>query len=105
MKKLLLPVAVLIALWSCSHKTAPVKTDTSTTTSTTTTPIVTTSGDAVAGKSTYVANCGRCHGLKDPGEFTAAQWVPIVNSMAPKARLTDTEKGNVLAYVQANAKQ
>jgi len=101
MKKILLPAVLLIAIWSCSHKTTPAKTETSTTT----TPIVTPAGDAVAGKSTYVANCGRCHGLKDPGQFTAAQWVPIVNSMAPRAKLTDDEKANVLAYVQANAKQ
>ncbi|UEG50488.1 hypothetical protein LK994_03230 [Ferruginibacter lapsinanis] len=61
--------------------------------------------NVASGKVTYEAKCGRCHGLKEPGEFTAERWVGLVNWMAPKAHLSDTEKADVLAYVQAGAKK
>ncbi len=93
MKKILFVFAISVLVWSCSHKTTPSKTETIT------------ASNAVAGKATYVAKCGQCHGLKDPADFTTTQWVPILNNMARKANLDETEKANVLAYVQANAKK
>lgn len=57
-----------------------------------------------AGKKVYEASCNRCHGLFSPNEFTQERWVGLVNWMAPKARLSDEEKAQVLAYVQRNAK-
>jgi mono/diheme cytochrome c family protein len=57
------------------------------------------------GQSTYNAKCGKCHGLKVTTDFTADRWVGIMQVMAPKAHLDDTEKENVLAYVKANAKK
>jgi trimethylamine-N-oxide reductase (cytochrome c) len=101
MKKILVISLLTIAVWSCSHKTAPSQTATATTTTTTTT----TTADAVAGKSTYMAKCGQCHGLKNPADFTVTEWGPILDNMARKAQLDDIEKANVLAYVDANAKQ
>lgn len=59
----------------------------------------------VMGQSTYNAKCGKCHGLKPTSDYTADRWVSIMQVMAPKARLTDAEKDNVLAYVRANAKK
>lgn len=59
----------------------------------------------VQGQATFNAKCGRCHGLKPTSDYTADRWVSIMQSMAPKARLTDAEKENVLAYVKANAKK
>ncbi len=58
-----------------------------------------------AGQNTFNAKCGRCHGLKNPGDFTAERWEGIMDAMAPKAHLTDIEKANVYAYVKANAKK
>jgi len=58
-----------------------------------------------AGQLTYTAKCGTCHGLKPTNAFTAESWVGIMAVMAPKARLSDTEKENVYAYVKANAKR
>ena len=57
------------------------------------------------GQATYNTKCGKCHGLKVTADFTADRWVSIMQVMAPKARLDDTEKANVLAYVKANAKR
>jgi hypothetical protein len=59
----------------------------------------------VLGQSTFNAKCGRCHGLKVTSDYTAERWVSIMQVMAQKAQLTDTEKENVLAYVKVNAKR
>jgi mono/diheme cytochrome c family protein len=99
MKKTICLSFLIMAIWSCSHKMVPAQTTTTTTVTT-----VTPAGDALAGKDTYVAKCQQCHGLKDPGNFTVAQWGPILDHMAKKAQLDDAEKANVLAYVDANAK-
>jgi len=58
-----------------------------------------------AGQTVYKAKCGTCHGLKAVADFTAERWVSIMTVMAPNARLSDTEKENVNAYVKANAKK
>lgn len=60
---------------------------------------------AIAGQSTFNAKCGRCHGLKVVSDYTVDRWISIMQVMAMKAALTDTEKENVLAYVKANAKK
>lgn len=57
------------------------------------------------GQATHNAKCGRCHGLKVTTDYTAERWVSIMQVMATKARLDETEKANVLAYVQANSKK
>lgn len=59
----------------------------------------------IAGQKTFNAKCGRCHGLKVPSEYTDVRWVQIMQVMATKANLDETEKANVLAYVRANAKK
>lgn len=111
MKKLFFALVVLMAVWSCSKKATPSKSESGTTTSTATTSTTTETKTVAsaellaAGKTTYEAKCGRCHALHAPDEYTAEKWVPYVDAMAPKARLTDSEKANVLAYVQANAKK
>ncbi len=57
------------------------------------------------GQSTYNAKCGKCHGLKVTTDYTADRWISIMQVMATKAQLTETEKENVLAYVKTNAKR
>lgn len=57
-----------------------------------------------SGKKIYNNSCGRCHGLKKTENYTQEDWVGIMERMAKKARLTDTEKADVLAYAQYYAK-
>lgn len=57
------------------------------------------------GQSTFNAKCSKCHGLKVTADYTADRWISIMQVMATKAQLTETEKENVLAYVKANAKR
>jgi cytochrome c5 len=96
MKKITVLIALIIFVVSCSHKTTPTiavvipKPD---------------SPEAIAGKTVFTAKCGTCHDLKNPGDHTAQEWVPIVKEMGRKAKLNDTDKNNVLAYVQSNARQ
>lgn len=124
MKKILIPALLVAAVWSCSPKSGKQisqdnKTNTeaaSTTTvtgdnktATTETPAIssvkTPSAAVTAGEATYKSSCGRCHGLKNASSYTSAQWTKIVDRMAVKARLSDDEKANVLAYVNFYAKE
>jgi hypothetical protein len=97
MKKLITILTLIIFVISCSPKSTPCagvslipKPD---------------SSQALAGKEIFTAKCGKCHELKNPGDYTPTKWIGLINEMAPKAQLTDEEKQHVLAYVQANAKQ
>jgi cytochrome c553 len=57
------------------------------------------------GKTVFETRCGRCHGLKNTADYTSQRWEGILRSMAPKARLTQTEIQQVTAYVKANSKK
>lgn len=57
-----------------------------------------------AGKTIYTTKCARCHGAKPVTNWTVQEWIPIIDRMAPKARLDETEKANVTAYVNFYAK-
>lgn len=116
MRAIIISLLAIILFYSCSHKMQPaaqstavkeVKPTTTTTTvktvTTTTTP-KTESAEVVTGKGIYTTKCTRCHEAKPLADWTAQQWVPIINRMAPKARLDDTEKANVTAYVNFYAK-
>lgn len=56
------------------------------------------------GRKVFESNCNKCHELKLPGNYTQLRWVKLVEWMAPKARLTEQEKKQCLAYLQYNAK-
>ena len=38
---------------------------------------------AIAGQATFNAKCGKCHGLKPAGDYTAERWAQILAVMAP----------------------
>ncbi len=101
MKKYLYSLALLGAvIYSCSTQT---KTSTSDAAST-----VATAAKAEhirKGEEVFSQRCGRCHDLPSPSSFTSSEWKPIMERMAPKAKLTAEETNWVLAYVDANAKK
>ena len=109
MKKIVAITTLIVLVWGCDKKMAPAKTATTATVPVAApveeTPKSTIIANTVAGKETFTAKCGRCHGLKDPANYTAERWVGLIDWMGPKARLDETEKKNVLAYVQAGAKR
>jgi cytochrome c5 len=114
MKKVFVIVFLSAALWACSKKTAPTAATPSAPEAPKEAPAppapptpndLPAAPDLAAGKQVFEAKCGRCHALKSPGDYPAAAWTGIMDKMAPKARLTEAEKQNVLAYAQANAKK
>lgn len=92
MKKLI-GTALLAAIFitSCTPKS----------TATTTAPVAATStADQLAqGKTIFENACKRCHKLPNPDDFTSVEWVGIMNSMAPKAKLNDEQHQWVYDYI------
>ena len=103
MKKFLYITGSIFLLFSCSHKTIGTAAETKPS-APVSTPVVTAKTSVADGEKIYQASCGQCHDLKNPAEYTANEWRPIMRSMASKARLNDDQKNNVLAYVIQNAK-
>lgn len=112
-----------VIVFGCQKKMTSGKTDTAKTTTTTpvktetpaTPPANTATPPAAetgrintealaAAQKVYEGNCAKCHALKNPETYTAERWVGILNWMAPKAKLSDEQKAQVLTYVQHNAK-
>lgn len=56
------------------------------------------------GEALYETSCGKCHDLKNPSRFTVAEWRPIMERMASKAKLNTEQKTDVLTYVLSKAK-
>ena len=135
MKRTFTVIALMALVWGCAKKSTPTAStggtssnsgsvvnapSTSGKSETNTTPVTTAPATAGAakvpaagatkspemlGQETYNAKCGKCHGLKVTTDYTVDRWISVMQVMAPKARLDDTEKENVLAYVKANAKK
>jgi cytochrome c2 len=62
-------------------------------------PAVSTAEQIARGKTIFENSCGRCHKLPDPTAHTSVQWVGIMNSMAPKAKLNDEQHQWVYDYI------
>ncbi len=64
-----------------------------------TAPKVITAEYLAQGKTIYDSACKRCHDLPEPTDFSAQDWVGIMNSMAPKARLNAEQHQMVYDYI------
>ena len=60
-------------------------------------------GDPVLGATQWANNCARCHNMRDPSEFEAKAWRPIVTHMRLRAGLNGKEARNILAFLQGSA--
>ena len=60
--------------------------------------------EVVSGNQIFDMKCGKCHDLKKPADFTAAEWIPIMDIMAGKAKLSADDKEMVVSYVKFYAK-
>jgi mono/diheme cytochrome c family protein len=60
---------------------------------------ISTLDELTQGRSLYIDNCERCHGLYTPESFNSTKWKSIMNQMAPKTRLTTSEIALVTKYV------
>ena len=57
------------------------------------------------GKSIFTDNCGKCHELHQPSEFSIKRWEVIMPQMSKKAELNKEQTAAVTAWVMANAKK
>jgi mono/diheme cytochrome c family protein len=55
--------------------------------------------DLQQGRTLYVNNCGRCHGLYSPDDYTPSQWKGIISTMAPNTGLSSSEILLVTKYL------
>ena len=51
------------------------------------------------GRTLYINNCGSCHGLYSPDDYTSTQWKSIMSSMGPKTGMSSSDKILVTKYV------
>lgn len=51
------------------------------------------------GKVLFDNSCKKCHDLPVPTSFSSVQWVGIMNSMAPKAKLNEEQHQLVYDYI------
>lgn len=92
MKKIFAVAAFIgILLTSCTPKTSSP--------TATTGPATSTAEQIAQGKTIFENSCGRCHKLPEPTSYNSVQWVGIMNSMAPKAKLTEGQHQWVYDYV------
>jgi cytochrome c5 len=59
--------------------------------------------DLAEGKTLFYENCGKCHDLFQPSQYSKAQWSKIVPEMAKKAELNEEQGKKILLYVQYGA--
>jgi cytochrome c5 len=53
------------------------------------------------GKDLYENNCGKCHDLFKPQDFSKEAWAPILVSMQEKASLSDMQMVSISNYIYA----
>jgi hypothetical protein len=46
--------------------------------------------------------CARCHNMRPPATFSAAQWATVVHHMRLRANLTGEETREITAFLQAS---
>ena len=51
------------------------------------------------GRTLYSNNCGMCHGLYMPENYTPAQWTSVLGSMAPRTSMSASQVLLVTKYV------
>ena len=51
------------------------------------------------GRTLYIANCNKCHGLYSPDNYSPTQWKSILSSMTPNTGMTSSQIQLVTKYV------
>lgn len=57
------------------------------------------------GRRLYMNTCASCHNLHMPSEFTNKVWEPLLNKMQKRARIDDSQKELITAYLETNCKK
>lgn len=92
-KTKILGLAVLgIFIYSCSPKIVAPVAETKTFEMT---------AELAEGKSLFENNCAKCHKLPEITKHTKEEWIPVVDRMAKKARITEDQEKLVYNYIVA----
>lgn len=51
------------------------------------------------GRALYVRNCGSCHSLYIPNDFSEEAWEAYIEKMQNRAKISDSEKALILQYL------
>jgi len=51
------------------------------------------------GRTLYINNCGSCHNLYSPDDYSVSGWKSILSNMAPKTRMTTAQVTLVTKYL------
>jgi hypothetical protein len=51
------------------------------------------------GRALYINNCGKCHDLFSPDDYSASRWKTIMSGMAPKTNMSASQVTLVTKYV------
>ena len=54
------------------------------------------------GAKAWADNCGRCHNIRDPKEFSDKNWSVIVNHMRVRANLPGQDAKDIEAFLKAS---
>ncbi len=92
--KLLSALAIAALLASCSSSKKTVET--------TEAKQIKLTPELAEGKTLFENNCGKCHKLFSPDDFTKEEWKPIVSRMQKKAKITDEQRDLVYNYLVMN---
>lgn len=55
--------------------------------------------DLQQGRTLYMNNCGACHSLYSPDDYTPSQWKTIISSMGPRTSMSSSQILLVTKYV------
>ena len=53
------------------------------------------------GRRVFSTRCTSCHGAEPIGKYSSEEWKGIINKMEKRAKLTSSQKADVLAFVLA----
>ncbi len=95
----------LITFILTSYSSALAKKDRKPATNAEETPVTVNEGDFIQGAATWANTCGRCHGVRDPNEFTDKEWKVVVSHMRIRAGLTGKEARDVLKFLELSNKE
>ena len=59
--------------------------------------------EALSGAELWTINCSRCHMIRSPGEFTAAQWRTILMHMRVRANIPAAQAREIQKFLEAGA--
>jgi cytochrome c5 len=59
--------------------------------------------EPLSGAELWTLNCNRCHMIRSPGEFTAAQWQTILMHMRVRANIPAAQAREIQKFLQSGA--